>query len=399
MSPIASAVAPRTEPRHARARTEPAPLALPWPLAEVLASLRGANPRCTVYACNRIKHTLQIYTGLYALHRSGHIRMRHRLSPRDLRRRLPQVPADDRVFLRNANVLFVDVDDRLVCFDLRDGAGYFEQVVDHVALYAKRSFRRERYARRPEIFLPLGLNYSVFLDRPTPAELARAARQLNLEPGRWKQLALALARLAPPLARRLGVPTVSTLSAPPQPQLEPAALFLARTWPAEDGPRGQAVRDLNEFRARCIRALRARLGARFLGGFARSAHALEHYPDCLADERISTRRGAYLRLLQSYPVCVATTGLHESIGWKFGEYVALSRAIVSEPLRFELPGPIAPGENYLEFTTPEACVQAVESLLADEGLRTRMMRRNWEYHLEYGAPHAVVARVLAAALA
>ena len=360
--------------------------------------LRSARPTCIVYACSHTKHTLQVYAGLYALHQAGHIRIRQRLSPQDLRRRLGSLPREDDVFRRKANVLFVDVDGRLACFDLRDGADYYRQVVDQVALYAKRSFRRSRYAASPDKFVPLGLNYAVFLDRATPLELAKAARQFDMSLERCKELAMTLARLAPPLANRLGVPTVSALSRPPQSQLEPAALFLARTWPPEEGPRGQAFRELNDFRARCIRALRAKLGARFLGGFSRTPHARTHYPDCLADERISTVRGDYLRLLKSYPVCVATTGLHESIGWKFGEYVALSRAIASEPLRFELPGPIAAGDNYLEFNSPEACVDAVQRLLDDEPLRRGMMERNWAYYLEYGAPQAMVGRVLLATL-
>jgi hypothetical protein len=95
---------------------------------------------------------------------------------------------------------------------------------------------------------------------------------------------------------------------------------------------------MNDLRAGCIRALRRRFGRQFLGGFQRSDYACKHYPDCVVDASVSTLRRDYLKCLKSYCIGIATTGLYDSIGWKFAEYAALSKAIVSEPLRFELPG-------------------------------------------------------------
>jgi hypothetical protein len=78
--------------------------------------------------------------------------------------------------------------------------------------------------------------------------------------------------------------------------------------------------------------------------------------------------------------------------------VALSRAIVSEPMSFELPGPMAAGENYLEFRSAEECGDRVDALLEDRELALRMMENNRRYYVEYGAPDAVVGRVLHAAI-
>jgi hypothetical protein len=367
-------------------------------LADVKAALARARPECTVYALSNADHTFQIYAGLYALHRAGCIRLRQRYARHELVSRLAPVPLQGERWAKAMGNLFVDVEGvGLVFFDIRDSAGYFPEIVDRLALYAKRSFRRADYAASPGKFVPLGLNYSVYTDRACPAELVKSLTQLDGSRMSAKHFLVSLARLLPGAGPALGVPTVSRLSSPPDVDQPPKAIFFARTWePA--GPEDEGFEALNETRAECIRALRKAFGPQFLGGFSRSQHACRRYPDCVVGPELSTRRRDYLRRLRSYPVCVATTGLYGSIGWKFAEYVALSKAIVSEPLQFEPPGPMTAGENYLEFATPDACVAAVARLLADRDLRARMMARNRSYYLEYGAPDAVVGRVLHAAL-
>jgi hypothetical protein len=369
-------------------------------LAEVLASL--GRTRCTVYARSLSDHVLQIYTGLYLLHAAGFIELRQRFGARALRDRLGRPPLAEKLVAGDLNGLFVDIDGvGLVFFDVRDGANSYGELAGRVALYAKRSYRRGAYPS-PEKFMPMGLNYAVHPDRTLRHELARSFGQLERSGLAAKRLAISLARLHPSVGRLLDLPTVSTLSGPVERDLAPRAIFLARTWDpgeiATSPAEAEFVRGLNESRAACIRALRERFGARFFGGFSRSAHALRHYPDCVVAPEVSTSRHDYVKRLKSYPVCVATTGLFESIGWKFSEYVALSRAIVSEPMSFELPGPMAAGENYLEFRSAEECGDRVGALLEDRELALRMMQNNRRYYVEYGAPDAVVGRVLHAAI-
>jgi hypothetical protein len=369
-------------------------------LVEVAADLDRARPVCTVYALSNSDHLVQIYAGLFALSRAGHIRLRQRFAVKCLRQRLSGVPVDEEVFSDAANGVFVDIEGAgLVYFETRDCGNYYPEIADHVLLYAKRSFRSGDYGTKSEKFVPLGLNYSVYLDRAGYAELAQSLRKFGLSRLALKRLAISLARVLPPVGRLLDVPTVRSLFSRADPRAEPKAIFLARTWEAPAGhPDEVPFRELNDFRAACIRALRESLGPTFLGGFSRSAHACREYADCVVDPAVNTRRRDYLKRLRSYPVCVATTGLYQSIGWKFAEYVALSKAIVSEPLEFQVPGPMASGENYLEFTTPETCVARVAELLEHDGLRRQMMDRNTQYYLEYGSPGALVGRVLHAAL-
>ena len=395
MSTVSAALPLRadTGPRSANARGPHVPL------AAVREALARERPRCTLYALSDSDHTLQIYAGFYALHCAGSIRLRQSHSRDELMRKLAPVPLEGKRLSKALYNLFVDMEGvGLVFFDIRDSAGYYPELVDRIALYAKRSFRGPDYVAAPAKFIPFGLNCSVYTDRACFAELVNSVRQVDGSALSVKHLLVSLARMLPGAGAMLGMPTVSLLSAPPDPALPPKAIFFARTWQPSE-PDDVGFEALNEMRARCIRALREAFGPMFLGGFSRTQHACRLYPDCVAGPELSTRRRDYLRRLRAYPVCVATTGLHGSIGWKFAEYVALSKAIVSEPLEFELPGRVAAGENYLEFATPEGCVAAVARLFTDDALRARMMARNQEYYLEHGTPDALVARVLHAALA
>jgi hypothetical protein len=227
----------------------------------------------------------------------------------------------------------------------------------------------------------------------------KALRQLDKSKRSVRRFCYSLARLVPSLGRALDLPIVGSLAAPPDEAVPPRAVFFARTWDPDELrlPRAD-VEALNDTRAQCIRLLRKRFGERFFGGLARSAHALARYPDCVVDEDTSTRRRDYLARLRGFSICVATTGLSDSIGWKFGEYLAFGKAIVCEPMKFELPGPMAAGRNFLEFTTPEGCAARVGELLEDDAARERMMADNAAYFAEFGAPDAVVARALHAAL-
>ena len=357
------------------------------PLGEVVRFLGQRAPRCTIHVGTHSQHVQQIYAGLYMLHAQGCIRVRQRFGEQPLG--------------AHAHGLLADVEGAgWVYFDVHDGANYLPGVLERTVLYAKRAYRGGVHRAAGSRLVPLGLNYAVYADRAGGLELARALRQLEPSRESAKRLAAALIRLVPGAGRALGLPTVGALCDAPL-EREPArAIFLARTWDPEEVPPlpEAAVREMNDLRAGCIRLLRARLGARFLGGFERSAYALAHYPDCVVAEGMSTRRRDYLRRVREYAVCVATNGLWDSIGWKFAEYMALGKAIVCEPMKFEVPGGLAPGRNFLEFSTPQDCAARVAGLLECREARRRMNEANAAYFREFASPDAVVGRILYRAL-
>jgi hypothetical protein len=107
-----------------------------------------------------------------------------------------------------------------------------------------------------------------------------------------------------------------------------------------------------------------------------------------------TTKRQYLRLLAEHPICVTSGGLHRSLGWKLGEYVALSKAIVTERLAFEVPGEFAEGKNYLSYADAKGCVAAVKRLVHDQALRGSMMQSNRDYFLNHLRPDRLVANAL-----
>ena len=99
-------------------------------------------------------------------------------------------------------------------------------------------------------------------------------------------------------------------------------------------------------------------------------------------------------MVKESSICIATMGLHESIGWKFAEYVSASKAIVSEELHYEVPGDFQSGRNYLTFKTPEECVDQIDKLVKDEDYRYQMMVNNFNYYHQYVRPDRLVLNSL-----
>jgi hypothetical protein len=153
---------------------------------------------------------------------------------------------------------------------------------------------------------------------------------------------------------------------------------------------------MNAMRVGCIRALRAEFGARFVGGLAPTPFARKHFPDCVADPSVCQKH-RYLRLMKRALVCVATRGLQGSNGWRLAEYLAASRAIVSETLRFDVPN-LIPGVNYLSMTSVEECLSQVRALVEDGERRREMMHANEAFYRANLRPDSIVRRCLNVAL-
>ena len=270
---------------------------------------------------------------------------------------------------------------------------------DH-AVYFKRSLDPSRHAedvRRK--LVPLGLIYEVWSDGFDRFEALRIlAHQMP-----WRRRAREFAAYAVQLAAswtNLGPrANVSLTSGPPEPSQDPRVLFMVGLWdPAnvalQEPSRVPEFEAINFTRSACIRQLRAALGDRFHGGAQRSAFARRYAPDTLLpDAQVSSKR-RYLETVRDHPICVATMGLHGSNGCKLAEYVALSRAIVSEPLRYLVPGPFAPDSHYLPFESPEECVRQVMLLVERPTLRAQLMRNNWDYYNAWSRPVALATRVI-----
>jgi hypothetical protein len=267
--------------------------------------------------------------------------------------------------------------------DAPENAAYLERVD---VLFA-RGYEPGSYGAWEHKVRPLGLNFEVGVRRPISLLASHAGLRDSA-----RRVVKRVTRRDPPLV-------LSTFERLPQRPRGGPVLFLTRLWdPAEDHGPPELTRRLNADRVQLVRALRAAFGERLVGGLQPTAYALEHHPEEVAPPELTYRR-SFLERMHAADVCVTTEGLLRSTGWKFAEYLAASKPIVTEPLAFGVPGDLAAGRNYLTFGSPEECVARVRQYLDDPDLAYAHAVANFDHYRTWVRPDALVRHTLAEALA
>ena len=337
-----------------------------------------ARHKCTLQIFRGVDHTQQILTGYLLLHRAGQL---------DLRVETLPVRPESWSFIIN-----VEIAGRRIAYDLQDDPfSVLERAcaeyLDGLDSFFVRSHLPGTYGVWEERVHPLGLNYPVSALHPTALWCSfRALRDLPRK-----------------FASANGRPrTMGFYEQAPHPARTRNVLFFTRVWDPQGGflerehPPGE-VHTINERRVECIRALRSAFKDNFIGGIAATPYAVKHYSAYIAPRRL-TNKSSYFRSLRSAAVCVTTEGLGHSNGWKLTEYVAASKAIVTEPLRYNVPGDFADGVNYYSFSDAEQCVAAVQKYLDNPDRVTESSRANWKYYNGWVRPDAMVRHTINTAL-
>ncbi len=153
----------------------------------------------------------------------------------------------------------------------------------------------------------------------------------------------------------------------------------------------------NNARAAFIRACRALPSVRFEGGFApRTKNDIPGFADLTLAQPYTFPQ--YLARLQTSAVAFNTPAVLSCLGWKLGEFLALGKAIISTPLRRDLPSPLIHGEHihYVDGSVAEI-QQAVRLLLQNVAYRRHLEQNARRYYDTYLCPVAVVQQICAAA--
>jgi hypothetical protein len=350
---------------------------------------------CTLNCRSSCEHLTQIYAGFALLARKRELRLTVRKSP-DY-----QPDNTERLEVTVGNSL------RLV-YDVFDGASLDEVALSKCDYYFKRSYLPERHQQHKEAhkLRPLGLNYPVYATGDFACRRCFWAWLTDKSNGHRDAILLTARNcrlLGDLFLRSNGRHTCSlrTLEAIPRNSAEPFVLFLTRLW----NPEGCLRQDLklerekiNTMRVNCIRGLRREFGRRFVGGVEPTDFAIREFPECVADSRMTLKR-EYLRTVKMASVCINTLGLRQSNPWKLGEYVAMSRAIVSEPLVHTVPGDFDPGKNYLEFDTVDGCLEHATRLMENSQQRYEMMLDNHAYYHSFLRPDMLIWNTLQVVIA
>ena len=358
-----------------------------------------ARIACRLIYHSPARHIQQVYTGLSMLHRSGVIDLTQEPAVEQVSRVRAEQHLRDAA---GAHARVVLNDAVTVHYDMHDAQEIDARDLDDCDFYVKRSFSTSYVNGLPhgsEKILPFGLNYHVLPDFADSFGARRALRLLKapreriyalreaLDAGNWLSF----------------YPRVREFESLPDYALPPRVIFQVTAYDPHDNPERSAKKieervHINETRAQCIRLLRKELGNGFSGGFNLNEFTVRRYQDCLVSDANVTDKKTYIRRMMSHPICVATTGLHGSIGWKFAEYIAAARAILSERLVYHVPGELTPGRHYLEFASPAECVEQALKLVADHRLRNEMMTANSLYYRAHLRPDALILNSLLAVM-
>lgn len=359
---------------------------------------KSPSIQVTIYADSNGTHLHQIFTGLDLLNRSGEIKLKLRPITRYTQGR------PNRQFL--ALKVRVGSLKRVAIFDMQDSGNIgLPGSLDKCDFYFKRSYNKALYdsfsEEKREKIRPFGFNYQVacknkwlLIQRIFMEVLARPFNPFVRKNGFHLHNIKELIDLNFNKRKKI-MPDHKEL----RPQLSErkySVLFMCRLWdPEELSEKNRAdAKKVNDSRIAIIRDLRARLGSQFLGGIQRTHYAEKHVPELTIKDKQFTSRDNYLNLVRQSEIVISSTGLLGSTGWKFGEYVALGKAIISEPLRSEVPGDFNVGSHYQEFHTPRQCVSIVEKLLDDEPLRRNMENNVSEYFWKYLEPENLMRKFI-----
>ncbi len=339
--------------------------------------------------------TARVYAGLWALHREQGIALECRLSETTCNRSMAPP------------VICLDVEKdspqtrKRICIDLYDRSDLFNhESLARCDVYYKRSYSgpeaRRCAGEQHNKVLPFGLNYACRCPRSMRG-MARILRKHYLRQflgspfqstRRWRDLLGAWKEY-------YSLPLVEAFEQGPEVPVDPVVCFQTRLW--EPGDTTDDADAINRERVSLVRGLKKALPGRFHGGLVPTPLAIQRYPEELADR--SSRRKDYVALGKRSLIGVDTRGLHYSTGFKFPEYLAASRCVVSQGLRNSLPVPLLPGRHYLPFTDPEECVAQCRTLLSDPDLATAMRRANHRYYEAEIKPSAHMRNCLERAFA
>ncbi len=332
--------------------------------------MSNAQFQCDI-AYSPSMHLAQVYAGFQALQKQGIVNLRY----------LSATSA------HNKPVIKATINGRDVIYDTLDGLNWIKGTVQEnlqhfknnisADFYFKRSFNSQVAHHAPancKVF-PLGFNYQL-------------RDELNFRKG----IKLLMKDI---FFGKRGLPA-SDFEALPVPGNKFKILFLTRLWDPSEVEMEHVKEDrerINSIRISAVKACKKEFPQYFTGGLLKDDFSLKHAGDLVVPADITGKRN-FLQQVKDHPVCIATAGLHGSLGWKFGEYVAASRAIITEPMDYEVTGDFTSSKNYLEFTNEDELLNNIYYLLKNPGALQEMMTANWKYYHEYLKPEKLIFNTL-----
>ncbi len=283
-----------------------------------------------------------------------------------------------------ANAFYSEINGRKVIYDIEDGTNnLLPDTIDYIhkknILLFKRAYDEQLF-KNDRMIRPYGLNYNIFIHYYIEKGIDYLARKNFLHPS---TLRFSLSKLQDWSFINSSTRHTNRI------------LFCTRLWNRNETH--SPVDFLNDKRIQVILSLRKAFPNNIIAGVKDSSLSRKLCKDLILPSKI-TRRNCYLNLVSDSSVCIATTGLHRSIGWKFGEYVASGKAIVTEPLSYLIPGDFHDGKNYLSFASTDDLIDRCDYLLSNPEKRREMEMNNIDYYIHNLRPDVLIWNTLKQAL-
>lgn len=325
---------------------------------------------------NNLPHLSQIYTGLNILATRKVINLKY-LKKSEVTNK-PVVTA----FINSKCKVIIDTLDGFNWIDnasIDKNLDYFATHFD-CDYYFKRSYHKllNDYNFSKRNILPLGFNYHMKHEQESYNPLNKMK---NLVYKMTNSTNLTL--------------DYSEFESYPLKNQENKILFLARLWQPEDVKNENLQRErelINNVRIESIRKCRKEFGDMFTGGLQHTDYAEKIAKDLIVPN-IKTSKLEYIKTIKSHNICISTLGLHKSNGWKIAEYVAASRAIISEPLYFEVEN-FEENYNYLKFHTSDDLIEKIYLLMNNKQQQFSIMENNYKFYQTQLRPDSLLLNVI-----
>lgn len=334
-----------------------------------------------------IPHLNQIYIGFSNLHAAKIIDLKFTTDPSILEL---ENKAIIKVILNNKTIIY---------FDNLDGLNWINANEESNLDFFKKTFKCDYYFKRSYLnildekvdfkVLPLGLNFGVNFESPFKKGLKAKLTSILKQ----KKIIIKLFKI-----NTYNIP-VKALEYYPQINLDNfKILFSARLWnPAlAKNEESKLQREkINSLRINIVEQLRETYGNQFIGGIIGDNYSTSILDDKLILPFNFTNRESYINTMKNSTICIGTTGLHNSIGWKFAEYVMAAKAIITEPLHYMLSEDFKEKQNYLVFETAAELIQQINYLIEDKERIRNMMYENYKYYNLSLRPDISIYNILA----
>lgn len=311
----------------------------------------------------------------------------------------------------------VEIGNKVLIYDLADGyqsfhdMQVFDNLLNNVDFYFKRSYDETQHdiLKNKKKIKPLGLNYHVSC-KGNPFDTFQP--KSNNSASIFKEY-IAFLRYYKRFHKNIYYPKFENI---PSPSIEPyKILYSVRLWNPDTVKKeniSKGYPNLNEFevsrvfekwqsnlenvtkqRIEIARSLKETFGDTLIGGISEDLYSIKMAPDLIAPNTL-TMKYMFMKLLKTNVICVSSEGLHHSIGWKFAEFVAASKAIITDKLRYSLPGDFEKNKNYLEYNNINELINQTSSLLKNKPLINQMEIENHNYYKKYVQPDQLVLNSL-----